>query len=42
MGVQRKSAASGMHARRRWVLAMHLWLASIRDVDWVAASFGHA
>lgn len=28
--------------RRRWVLGMHIRLASVRDVDWVAARFGHA
>lgn len=42
MGTPRRAAADAVAARRRRLLHMHLWLAAIRDVDWVAASYGHA
>lgn len=42
MGALRRPAADAVAARRHHLLRMHLWIAAIRDVDWVAASYGHA
>lgn len=42
MGAQPDVARALADPRRRWVLGMHLWLASVRDVAWVAAHFGHS
>lgn len=42
MGSPPKTAAAWLDALRRRLLAMVLWLAPIRDVDWVAARFGHS
>ncbi|MFN8104845.1 MAG: hypothetical protein U0U69_10330 [Acidimicrobiia bacterium] len=42
MGTPRRAAADPLATRRRRLLSMHLRLGAIRDVDWVAASYGHA